>query len=126
MSEQRTFTARLACPTCGVTGQRLIAARDASESGAWDLRVHDCTRCWRLRSQALAIARERLRAAGDLGETSSGKPTWQGAVVREEGHDPISGALVSELLRLGVQPYNGSRMRLSEVALGLLSPVEAA
>ena len=133
MREERTFAAVLACPTCGVPGRHVAVAREASldpvgmsrsEEPTWEVRVHDCSTCWRRRAQFLAMARAGLRASGELGETSQRQPTWQGAIVRDAcAHDPITGALSSELLRLGLRPMAGAVVRLSARSLGLTTDV---
>jgi hypothetical protein len=74
----------------------------------------------------LALARQGLRATGELGETSGRQPTWQGAIVRDDGaHDPITGAILSALLRQGLGAATGAHVRLSATSLGLVAAVAA-
>ena len=130
MSDERTFAAVLRCPTCGVPGRHVAVARGVSPpaigraEARWEVRVHDCVTCWRRRADFLAMARAGLRASGELGETTQRRPTWQGAIVRDDcAHDPITGAVSSELLRLGLRPTAGARVHLSARSLGLTTDV---
>ena len=131
MRDERTFTATLACPSCGIKGRHAVVAHESREPGnpdgsAWDVRVHSCTTCWRRRAECIGLARERLRAGGELSETSRCQATWQGAIVRDGGHDPITGAIFSELLRQGIPPLEGATTRLSAASLGLTTKVEVS
>ena len=118
-----TFTARLACPTCAQPAPRTVAIVQASDGdwGSWEARVHECVRCWHRRAAALGAARAKLRASGELAHAPDGLPTWRGVPVREGGHDPISGAMLSELLRQGLSPASPETLRLDAATLGLLT-----
>lgn len=136
MSELTTFTARLACPTCSKPADRTVAIVrvDAHE---WRARLHECTSCWHRRARALGHAREKLRAAGLLGDSDCG-PTWLGAVARDEDrpaprfaessqpHDALLGAMLSELWRQGIPPARDGVMRLDAESLGLLETARVA
>lgn len=125
MRDLTSFTTILACPSCSAPAQRIVAlARVEAGIPAWEARVHECVACWRRRARALAAAREKLRAAGDLAETARGEPTWLGAVVTDDTPDPVTGAMLSELLRAGIGDSGPQVMRLSERALGLLVTAE--
>jgi pyrroloquinoline quinone (PQQ) biosynthesis protein C len=126
MTHLKSFTTTLACPACSTPAQRTVslARVDDEDHSVWEARVHECIACWRRRAMALGVAREKLRAAGELAETTSGQPTWMGAVVTDHAHDPVTGAMLSELLRVGIDGPGPQAMRLSERALGLLVTAE--
>ena len=127
MTHLTSFTATLACPSCSAPAQRTVAVtRIEGTEAAWEARVHECVACWRRRARALGAARDKLRATGDLAESDSGQPTWQGAVVTDDTSDPVTGAMLSELLRAGIDGSGPQAMCLSERALGLLVTAEKA
>ena len=125
MSTLRTLTATLACPSCAVPSPRIVAVIEVCDAGAsqWEARIHECVPCWKRRAVALGLARTKLRATGDLGETVGGRSTWLGRPV-DDTADPVLAAMQSELLRLGLGLEAEMTMRLSPQDLGLLVAVD--
>lgn len=98
-----TFRLVAPCPSCGSVRSLLACTSWDEGSGPRRTSVSECARCWGVRAAALAEIRSDLRASGDLGATSGGRPTWQGAPLAEEGEDPMEAAVASALMRRGLR-----------------------
>lgn len=132
MTELLTLVVDSPCPECGHAEPRAaVVARPprprlAGQAPAWPdgryaARISTCDSCWALRARALQSARERLAASGVLGRAPSGRPTWQGAELRDRdgGRDELEVALASELLRRGLAAPWGSGNATLELRAGL-------
>jgi hypothetical protein len=104
----------------------MSASTTVAGTGGCEIRVHECGSCWSRRALALAAARARFRENGELGQASDGRMTWRGACIDDAAHDPIAGAVLSELLRMGIAVATGALVRLSPRALGIPVTVAAS
>lgn len=110
MSRIRTLRMTLPCPGCRVS-RRLVAGCPDNQAGrSADAVLRECAPCWSRRALALNEERARLRASGELVQ-SGRRMAWHGALLRNDSApDGLEGALVSALLRRGMEPMPMLRM----------------